>query len=535
MKLKRSDHNRFIQQLDRTAEKNPLLWLPCILLIALALVGEHIAEYVKIVYSHRNTEKVIKAKPHLERKPFALRAVAMTLVMAFSFMLMSDLGQDVYADEYHDFENSGITINTDPYENSFGDDFNGEQGNNDIDLSFEKIENTSEFNFETYSYSESNNGIFANGQCGDNAYYTLTEDGVMTIYGSGSTYAYTHYSSAPFAKNNVIREVIIENGITHIGGYFFYECTNLEKVTIPNSVTQIGWSAFEYCRNIKNIVIPDSVTYLGINAFCGCTNLSDITLSDNLTEIPMDAFRSCSSLTNIILPSSITQIGVDAFTSCTSLANIVIPRNVAEIEHGAFWKCFELTSVVILNKNTIINSNLVLDCPKATIYGYRPSTAETYAIENNILFKDISEFLGTIDEIPSKGQCGDNAYWELSPEGIFTVTGTGAIYDYEFNVDDLSLNEPWQNSNVKKAVIKDGITEIGNDFLMYCSELESIELPQSLKRIGDAAFANTKLNNITIPDNVNSIGNFAFEGCQELKEVTLPSNLAELSNGLFNY
>ncbi|MCM1330557.1 MAG: leucine-rich repeat domain-containing protein [Ruminococcus sp.] len=131
MKFKRTEHSRFIQRLDRTAEKNPLLWLPCVLLIALALVVEHIAEYAKIAYSHRNTEKVVKERPQGVRKPFALRAVAMSLVMAFSFMLVSDLGQVVFADEYYyndmsntDWQNDINVTGNDPFGNMLADEFN---------------------------------------------------------------------------------------------------------------------------------------------------------------------------------------------------------------------------------------------------------------------------------------------------------------------------------------------------------------------------------------------------------------------------
>ncbi|MDE6745804.1 MAG: hypothetical protein K2J72_04090, partial [Oscillospiraceae bacterium] len=100
MKFKRSEHSRFIQWLDRTAEKNPLMWLPCIVLIALALAADHIARYAKITYLHRNTEKVVKKTPQPERKPFFLRAVAVTLTAAFSLMLVPVTAFDAFGEEY---------------------------------------------------------------------------------------------------------------------------------------------------------------------------------------------------------------------------------------------------------------------------------------------------------------------------------------------------------------------------------------------------------------------------------------------------
>lgn len=100
MKSNKSGHNRFILWLDRTAEKNPLLWLPCVLMIALGLAGERIAEYARIAYMHRNTEKIVKERPQLERKPFALRAVAVTLTAAFSLMLVPAASLNAFGEKY---------------------------------------------------------------------------------------------------------------------------------------------------------------------------------------------------------------------------------------------------------------------------------------------------------------------------------------------------------------------------------------------------------------------------------------------------
>ena len=40
------------------------------------------------------------------------------------------------------------------------------------------------------------------------------------------------------------KEVIIPAGITSIGDYAFYRCTEIEFVTIPSGVTSIGEEAF---------------------------------------------------------------------------------------------------------------------------------------------------------------------------------------------------------------------------------------------------------------------------------------------------
>jgi hypothetical protein len=50
-----------------------------------------------------------------------------------------------------------------------------------------------------------------------------------------------------------------------------------------------------------------------------------------------------------------------------------------------------------------------------------------------------------------------------------------------------------------------------------CTSLESINIPSSLKNIGEEAFANcTSLSSIVIPDSVTSIGKNAFYNCTSL-------------------
>lgn len=96
MNFNGKEHSRFIRYLDRTAEKNPFLWLPCVVIIALALAAEHIAERA----NRRNAEKAVNNSPHLERKPFFLRAVAVTLTLAFSLMLVPVTSLNAFGEEY---------------------------------------------------------------------------------------------------------------------------------------------------------------------------------------------------------------------------------------------------------------------------------------------------------------------------------------------------------------------------------------------------------------------------------------------------
>ena len=99
----------------------------------------------------------------------------------------------------------------------------------------------------------------------------------------------------------------------------------------------------------------------------------------------------------------------------------------------------------------------------------------------------------------------DNLTWKLDADGTLTISGTGAMKNYK----DGDQSPVFNNSNVKKVVIEDGVTSIGNYAFSYTG-LKSITIPDSVTSIGNYAFSYTDLKSITIPDRVTSIGNYAF-------------------------
>ena len=204
------------------------------------------------------------------------------------------------------------------------------------------------------------------GTCGDNVSWTLDTDGTLTISGTGATKDYESYES-PFEGKTEIKNVVIESGVTGIGSFLFYNCSNLTEVSIPNSVTSIGENAFYKCSNLTNITIPNSVTSIGLGAFFDCKSLTNITIPNSVTSISVAAFMQCSNLTNITIPNSVTSIGDRAFLDCTSLANITIPNSVTSIGLAAFRDCKSLTSITLPNSVTSIGNRAFVGCSLTSI------------------------------------------------------------------------------------------------------------------------------------------------------------------------
>ena len=213
----------------------------------------------------------------------------------------------------------------------------------------------------------------------DNLTWTLTADGTMTVSGTGAMKAYDIDDSPATQKKDSVKAIVIEDGVTSIGDYAFWNCTGLTSISIPNNVTSIGSSAFESCSQLASIEIPSSVTSIGDYAFSGCSGLTSVNIPEDVTsigervfmncsqlasiEIPKSvtsigkyAFSGCSGLTSITILGGVTSIGDFAFSSCSQLASIEIPSSVTSIGNSAFWNCTGLTSITIPNRVTSIGN-----------------------------------------------------------------------------------------------------------------------------------------------------------------------------------
>ncbi len=146
-----------------------------------------------------------------------------------------------------------------------------------------------------------------------------------------------------------------------------------------------------------------------------------------------------------------------------------------------------------------------------------------------------SLFATRVSALASSGSCGENVTYTFdSSTGLFTISGTGDMWDFEFSCDDVS---PFSyNDSIKKVVINDGVTSIGDYVFYSCTGLTSITIPDSVTSIGGGAFEYcTGLTSITIPDSVTSIGWDAFAYCTGLTSITIPESVTSIGDLTFYY
>ena len=408
------------------------------------------------------------------------------------------------------------------------------------------------------------------GKCGDNLTWTLDGNGVLTISGSGPMTDYSSdvsQSTAPWAAYSP-KKLVLNNGITRIGDYAFYQCHSLTgSLTLPESLESIGDSAFLVCSNLTGrLILPSGMSSIGNSAFRFCTGLTgNLVLVDNIVSIGEDAFAWCSGFTgaltlpnklmtiggyafygctgltgDLILPENLTSIGAYAFYDCSGLGNnLLIPESVESIGSDAFKNCTNVKTASILCRLTDIYSSSLgySDDGKIdgfTIRGFAYSTAQSYARQRGFDFTLIEE------TVLHSGTCGDNLTWSLNTAGTLTITGTGAMWNYEWcqDGDTVYSSAPWAGLEITDIALDEGITRIGNCAFLDCRTIFApLSLPSTLQEIGDAAFSGCYglYGELELPESIIAIGACAFQGCEGLTgALNLPSGISYIGSAVFN-
>ena len=128
--------------------------------------------------------------------------------------------------------------------------------------------------------------------------------------------------------------------------------------------------------------------------------------------------------------------------------------------------------------------------------------------------------------VVASGTCGDNLTWVQTEDGTLTISGEGAMMDYEKGY----RNPPWGYSvNVVKIVIGEGVTHIGDWAFYNMSNLVEVSLPESLTSIGKSVFERcVKLPEIKLPSGLKEIGIAAFDMCSEFTSLEIPDGVTEI-------
>ena len=201
---------------------------------------------------------------------------------------------------------------------------------------------------------------------------------------------------------------------------------------------------------------------------------------------------------------------------------------------------------------------------------------EQFKEEFEIPDLDMDAILSSFGAAATSGDFGENncLHWEVSTGVLsgktLTISGTGAMPDFDFPNGNLA---PWWNyealgmltsfgnfkleGELKKVVIKDGVTNVSNYALFFlpaatqitlpesvtsigrygialCAKLKGISLPKAVTGIGDFGLAGNNFTSISLPDGLQTLGRGAFDACASLSGMTLPAAITAVPDKCFN-
>lgn len=337
-------------------------------------------------------------------------------------------------------------------------------------------------------------------------------DGVVTI--SGRAFVGNHLTS-----------VVLPDTLETIGAEAFWNSEYLTEITLPRSYAEFEASAFNRCQRMtafhvdaqnESFAAADGILYTKdlqklLRAPGGTSGT--LTVPNHVTIIGPNAFEADESLTEVVLQEGVQTIGSNAFTY-SGVQKVTLPISLTTIDRGAFENADQLKEVQYLGTKA--------QCESISI-GESNGSLNFLAVHCSDGDVEAAPITGSISENES-----DSITYTLTPDGNLTVTGAGEWKYWAF----------MNNKTIVHAILEDGVSEIGWGGFFWCTSLQDIVLPATLKDIKFEAFYSCRsLRSITIPSSVEHIGNEVFDGCDQLTEISFAGTMAEwqaLINGTSN-
>lgn len=171
-----------------------------------------------------------------------------------------------------------------------------------------------------------------------------------------------------------------------------------------------------------------------------------------------------------------------------------------------------------------------------------------------LVFTLMTLLLPMLASADDSGICGDNLTWTyVEDTGTLSIEGSGIMTNCTY------MGSPWysHHDNIKKLILSNGVTSIGDYAFQSCYGLTSVIIPNSVTNIGEGVFSGctglssvvfsnsmtfinqgsfencSNLTSVNIPNSVDSIGGEAFRGCSSLTSVTIPKSVMSIGTHAF--
>ena len=304
------------------------------------------------------------------------------------------------------------------------------------------------------------------GACGDESFWVLSNDGTLSVRGSGvvTDYAYG------VQQRSLVSRLVVEDGITSIGDKFtissdsytgfenissvtfadsveelpagmLRDCSSLQKIDLPSGIKAIPDKFLYGCTSLGSVQIPDAVTKIGEESFYGCSSLQSVSFGSSVDTIGAESFAKCASLAAISLPKTVASIGEKAFSE-TGVVELVFPASVEEMDRSTFDKCPSLTKVVFEGAFPSLEGG---SYSGNQIIGIHRANDETWQVRGKYNIGDITWYTENAD-----GSLAEDDYVSPWPGKNLEIdagysgdmhSGSRDHYAYYFTVDEADLFE----------------------------------------------------------------------------------------------
>lgn len=374
------------------------------------------------------------------------------------------------------------------------------------------------------------------------------ENGILTVSGSGALDDNTQWDE----YDDIIIEVVVEEGITSIGDSIFRGVDNLTSVILPKSVRRIGDYAFTNCELLKNISTTGSIIDVGRLAFYGTQWLKDrapseyvildrclvayqgngesASIPEMVVGIADSAFTDYvdsdgrymynKTLKSLIIPDSVLKIGEKAFESCNSLVSVSGGENVAIVEVDAFggrysetpWLASRTDEFVMLGSSMLkYNGNEeVLSIPVGVTCANCISEASItkISVPTSVLHLIISSYgmLTDLYETLEYIDVADNNSVYCSVDGVLYSKDMTKLIKYPSAKTDVSFQIP------------ESVSVVNDEAFRGCKFTISLTIPKSVTYIGKEAFYGADFAALEIPMGIK-IEKGALDAMSELTDI----------------
>lgn len=381
------------------------------------------------------------------------------------------------------------------------------------------------------------------------------KNGTLILKGKGAV-----SSKIKVADKKRIKKIVVKKGITSLPVRAFSGYRKVKEVEIAGSVRKIGEGALPDSKSLKKVTMPGSFRYesddgdfmsysilpnenVRINTICFNTPLSLATCSyiksrhlnvwkqdpkyqsikgvvyskdgKNIVRVP--AF--CKSLT--------VEEGCEVF--CTQAVQYGKEYGVVDIDTDVELVCKELKRIVLPRSVRVINPQK-----------YRAECSDTSKVKTIVIraehdlggeglvrllhqfpLVEPKQFLRQIPDVVT----GNGLYWDRRDGYLLSYYGRGdevVIPDGIKVIGDFVFEE----SSVKRVIIPDSVTEIGEGAFLQCCVLKEVRLPETLGKMGKSVFNGcSALTSVHFPKGLAEVPESAFRYCESLQEVVLPETV----------